>query len=123
MDNGLLVGGKVRLKDDLEFRANDGKRIAIRRPPEGLTSHRNLELPNTANNSTLVARQGSARHGISVGAVSDGNAIDTGDEVCSHLDVGSACLFVLEFSSAGEPTATSCGANHETGVRLLATCN
>lgn len=123
VDNGLLVEGVVRLKDALEFRASDGKRIAIRRPPNGLASNLNLELPITANNSTLVARQGGASHGISVGAISDGGAVDTGDEVCASLDAGSACLFVLEFSSVGEPTATSCAASHDAGVRFLATCN
>lgn len=123
VDNGLLVGGRTRLNDDLEFRATDAKRIAIKRPANGLVTNRFIHLPRTSNGSILVTRQASPTHGISIGAISNGGTNSSGNQVCEALDEDSSCLFVLEFSTEDSPTVASCGASHSQSVKFLATCN
>jgi len=123
VDNGLFVGGPIRLDDDLEFRAADKKRITIRKPADGLLINRSINLPRTSSGSTLVTRQSSSSHGISIGAISDGGSKSSGDHVCEELDEGSSCLFVLEFSVEDSPAIASCGTSHSSNVKFLATCN
>lgn len=123
-DNGLLVGGSVVLESSLEFRAPDGRLLGILPPEAGLPHNHALKLPRTKSGSTLVARQDSTVHGITLGAIAKPGipAEDSGDEVCAAMDENSSCHFVLEFSDESSPAFAACSTAHPAGTHFLVTC-
>ena len=123
-DNGLLVGGSVVLESSLEFRAPDGRLLGILPPEPGLPYNHVLKLPRTKSGSTLVARQGSIVHGITLGAIATPGIPeeDSGEEVCAALDENASCHFVLEFSDESSPAFAACSTAHPSGTHFLVTC-
>lgn len=79
---------------------------------DGTTEILNLE--------TAVEGTGVATHGPAFWAISNGGAMDSGDEVCPDQNL--TCQDVIEFSTVGTPTDSTCAATHANTVKFIAFC-
>lgn len=68
----------------------------------------------------LVQGTGAPTHGPAYWGISDGGALDSGDELCATASL--VCEDVLDFATVGSPADASCATQHVNGVKFLALC-
>lgn len=83
---------------------------------------------SASDGDALVTGSGVSTHGPAFWAISDGSAMDTGNEICGYTGsvvlagVGLACQSTISFANFGTPASQDCTFQHGNAVTFIAMC-